>query len=122
MCDDGGCSDAFATVMQQWQKSVVRQQKVLQKAVLSRFIPIEGDPRQHIRALHAQEFRGLMNQLCVEGKDAACFFCFFVVVVVVDDDDDEDDDDDNFLLLQVRCASRSSATVQTRAQVGVRRV
>lgn len=69
MCD-AGCSDAFAAVMQQWQKSVVRQQKMLQKTVLSRFIPVEGDPRLHIRGLQAQEFRGLMNQLCVEGKEA----------------------------------------------------
>lgn len=63
--DACSCSDAFAAVMQQWQKAVVRQQKMLQKAVLSRFIPVEGDPRLHIRGLHAQEFRGLMNQLCV---------------------------------------------------------
>jgi hypothetical protein len=68
----GGRSDAFASVMQQWQKAVVRQQKMLQKAVLSRFIPVEGDPRLHIRSLHAQEFRGLMNQLCVGLCAAAC--------------------------------------------------
>ena len=67
ICDSGDCSEAFSAVMQQWQKAVVRQQKMLQKAVLSRFIPVEGDPRLHIRGLQAQEFRGLMNQLCVEG-------------------------------------------------------
>ena len=67
---NAACSDAFAAVMQQWQKSVVRQQKMLQKTVLSRFIPVEGDPRLHIRGLQAQEFRGLMNQLCVAGKEA----------------------------------------------------
>jgi hypothetical protein len=65
ICDSGDCSEAFSSVMQQWQKAVVRQQKMLQKAVLSRFIPVEGDPRLHIRGLQAQEFRGLMNQLCV---------------------------------------------------------
>jgi hypothetical protein len=63
--DIGARSDAFAVVMQQWQKAVVRQQKIFQKTVLSRFIPVEGDPRLHIRGLQAQEFRGLMNQLYV---------------------------------------------------------
>lgn len=74
--------------MQQWQKAVVRQQKMLQKAVLSRFIPVEGDPRLHIRGLQAQEFRGLMNQLCVASGcrlflvDSSCL-CRYAVLVEV---------------------------------------